>query len=161
MRATIQAQTGNAAALKTREHGEQLIAHLQHAMHALRDMLEKEIELVRAGRLSEVARLEPSKAELARIFTTDAAMVKANAAFLKRELPALFEKLASWHVAFQKVVQVNLTVLATAHAVSEGIIRGVASELARKAAPSTYGRSSRPGVHGSGQVQPLAVSRTL
>jgi len=65
MRATVPAIADAAAALKTREHGEQLIAHLQHVMQALRAMLEKEIELVRAGRLSEVARMQPGKSELA------------------------------------------------------------------------------------------------
>ena len=39
------------------------------------------------------------------------------------------------HTAFQALLQTNMTVLATAHAVSEGIIRGVSGELARKRAP--------------------------
>lgn len=161
MRATVPPIADNAAALNTREHGEQLIAHLQNVMHALYVMLEKEIELVRAGRLSEVAHLEPKKAELARIYATDAAVVKANSAFLKRELPVMFEKLRGWHVTFQTLLQTNLTVLATAHAVSEGIIRGVAGELARKVAPSTYGRSGRPEVPRTNQALPFAVSRSM
>ena len=37
----------------------------------------------------------------------------------------------------------NLTVLATAHAVSESIMRGVSAELARKATPQAYGASGR------------------
>jgi hypothetical protein len=161
MRATVPAIADAAAALKTREHGEQLIAHLQHVMQALRAMLEKEIELVRAGRLSEVARMQPGKSELARIYTTDAAVVRANWAFLKREVPAMIARLREWHDAFQALVQVNLAVLATAHAVSEGIIRGVAGELARKAAPSTYGRSGRPNLPQANQAQPMALSRML
>ncbi|HLN10197.1 MAG TPA: hypothetical protein VK281_14735 [Xanthobacteraceae bacterium] len=161
MGTTAPAIADNAAALKTREDGEQLMAHLQHVMRALHAMLEKEIELVRAGRLSEVARLEPSKAELARIYITDAALVRANWALLKREVPAMLEKVREWHDGFQKLLQVNLAVLATAHAVSEGIIRGVAGELSRKAAPSTYGQSGRPNPPRANQAQPMALSRTL
>ena len=65
------------------------------------------------------------------------------------------------HDAFRALLQTNLTVLATAHAVSEGIIRGVSGELARKQAPSTYGASGRTNTPGPKASQPLAVSRTL
>ena len=65
------------------------------------------------------------------------------------------------HDAFQALLQINLTVLATAHAVSEGIIRGVSGELARKRAPSTYGASGRANAPSAKASQPLAVSRTL
>jgi hypothetical protein len=36
------------------------------------------------------------------------------------------------------MLQVNLTVLATAHAVSEGIVRGVNAEMQRRNIPNTY-----------------------
>jgi hypothetical protein len=52
-------------------------------------------------------------------------------------------------------------VLATAHAVSEGIIRGVSDELARKRAPQTYGASGRANAPSPQAGQPLAVCRTL
>jgi hypothetical protein len=45
--------------------------------------------------------------------------------------------------------------------VSEGIIRGVSGELARKQAPSTYGASGRANTPSSKVSQPLAISRTL
>jgi hypothetical protein len=59
------------------------------------------------------------------------------------------------------LLRTNLTVLATAHAVSEGIIRGVSGELARKQAPSTYGASGRAQMPSSKTSPPLAISRTL
>ena len=65
------------------------------------------------------------------------------------------------HDAFRALLQTNLTVLATAHAVSEGIIRGVSGELARKQAPSTYGATGRANMPDSKASQPLALSRTL
>ena len=54
-----------------------------------------------------------------------------------------------------------LTVLATAHAVSEGIIRGVSGELARKQAPSTYSASGRAQAPSTKTSPPLAFSRSL
>lgn len=162
MRDPVPAVAGGAPPrpIVSRQEAEKLIAHLVHVMHAMLEVLESETGLVRAGRLSEVARLEPGKAELARLYFADATLVKANAAFLKRELPAMVAELRSWHDTFAALLQINLTVLATAHAVSEGIIRGVAGELARKAAPTTYGMSGRPNAPRPGQVQPVAVSRT-
>ena len=59
------------------------------------------------------------------------------------------------------LLQMNLTVLATAHAVSEGIIRGVSGELARTRAPQTYGASGRANAPDPRASQPLALSRKL
>ena len=58
-------------------------------------------------------------------------------------------------------MRVNLTVLATAHAVSEGIIRGVSGELARKRTPQTYGATGRANSLSARASQPLALSRKL
>jgi hypothetical protein len=52
-------------------------------------------------------------------------------------------------------------VLATAHAVSEGIIRGVSGEMARRQTPSTYGASGRTNTPGPKTAPPIAISRTL
>ena len=65
------------------------------------------------------------------------------------------------HAAFQSALQVNLTVLATAHAVSEGIMRGVSDSLARKSSPASYGPSGRSNVPGARHAPPLTVSRVL
>jgi hypothetical protein len=140
---------------------EQLIAHFGDVMDALIATLEHETELVRAGRLSEVNRLEPNKTELARLYMADAALVKAHSAFLALKLPALVGDLRRRHDAFHALLQINLTVLATAHAVSEGIIRGVADQMARKAAPSTYGRSGQTNAPPANASQPFALSRVL
>ena len=65
------------------------------------------------------------------------------------------------HDSFRALLQINLTVLATAHAVSEGIVRGVSGELARKASPQTYGASGRANAPDPRTAPPLAVSRML
>ena len=80
---------------------------------------------------------------------------------IARSLPDALDRLRKRHTAFQALLQTNLTVLATAHAVSEGIIRGVSGELARKRTPSTYGATGRANAPSAKASQPLAISRTL
>ena len=141
--------------------GALLIARLAEAMASLLGVLEEETQLVRAGRISEVARIEPHKSELARRYVADAGAVRANALYLARETPREFDDLRRAHEQFRAVLQINLAVLATAHAVSEGIIRGAAGELARKAAPQTYGAGGRTTGPGPNGCPPVAVSRRL
>ena len=136
-----------------------LIARLAEAMAALLAVLDEETQLVRAGRISEIARIEQQKSELSRCYVTDAISVRANALYLARETPREFDELRRRHEQFRAVLQINLAVLATAHAVSEGIIRGAAGELARKAAPQTYGISGRTTTPGASC--PIAVSKRL
>jgi hypothetical protein len=76
-------------------------------------------------------------------------------------MPDVLEALRNRHDLFQTLLKVNLTVLATAHAVSESIMRGVSSELARKATPQGYGATGRSAVPGSSGLQPLTLSRVL
>lgn len=106
--------------------------------------IERETELVRAGRLTEAAALSGQKTELSQLYMAIAQRLKNGDTGGAQWAAADIEALRRQHDLFQALLQVNLTVLATAHAVSEGIMRGVHDELARKAAPSTYGASGRP-----------------
>lgn len=123
--------------------------------------IERETELVRAGRLTEAAALSGQKTELSQLYMTIAQRLKNGDTGGTQGAAADIETLRRQHDLFQALLQVNLTVLATAHAVSEGIMRGVHDELARKAAPSTYGASGRPSAPPPSAAQPLTVSRVL
>jgi len=147
--------------IETAAEAENLVRHLLAAMDALVATLEEETAFVRAGRLKEAAALEATKTELTRLYVADTAQVKANLAVISREVPDLLAALRKQHDTFNALLQINLTVLATAHAVSEGLIRGAAAEVARKAAPQTYGMSGRPAAPPKGAAQPVSVSRTL
>jgi hypothetical protein len=59
------------------------------------------------------------------------------------------------------MLQINLTVLATAHAVSEGIVRGVNAEIQRRNIPNTYTSAGRRQAPGPRNITPLSVSRSL
>ncbi len=149
------------AAIASRSDAERSIAALNATMDALEQTVAEETARVAAGRLSEALALAPIKSDLARRFTAESERLRAARGLLVRMLPQALEALQQRHTAFQTLLQKNLTVLATAHAVSEGIIRGVSDELARKRAPSTYGASGRANTPNPQACQPLALSRTL
>ena len=140
---------------------ENLIRHLLTAMDALVATVEQETSLVRAGKLKDALALEATKADLARTYVSDTAQVKANLPVLKKQVPDLLASLRKQHDTFNALLQINLTVLATAHAVSEGLIRGAHAEVARKNAPQTYGQSGRPLAPPKTAAVPVSVSRSL
>lgn len=147
--------------LQNAAEGEQLIAHLVQVMDTLLGTVEEETALVRNGKLRAASALAQPKSDLAQLYIADVMRVRANQPFLANALPKVLESLKSRHDMFRALLQINLTVLATAHAVSEGIVRGVANEMAKKAAPSTYGASGRANVPNPRAAQPIAVSRSL
>jgi hypothetical protein len=140
---------------------ERAIANLNRIMDRLVEAVAEETARVRGGRLREAVELEQSKGELAHHYAVESDRVKAAGGIIAASLPEALDALRKRHDAFQALLQSNLMVLATAHAVSEGIIRGVAGEFARKQAPSTYGASGRANTPASKASQPMAVSRTL
>jgi hypothetical protein len=140
----------------------QLMAHLADVMDALLGLVEQETALVRGGKLAEVAKLEPTKADLARLYYADSARLKASTKFLSQALPDALDALRRRHDTFHALLQINLTVLATAQAVSEGIMRGVSAELARKSSPQVYGSSGQTVAPTRREASmPLTISRTL
>jgi hypothetical protein len=151
----------DARAVTDAAEAELLMKHLMDVMDALLAVVEEETELVRAGKLSGLAELEASKTELSRLYAAAAARIKASRDFLKRTMPDVLAALRQRHDLFHALLQMNLTVLATAHAVSESIMRGVSDELARRATPHAYGASGQAAVPPPSSRQPLAISRVL
>lgn len=160
-RAVTDMVLSGSAPVATPTEAEILINHLFDVMDALLGTVEEETELVRAGRLAEAAALEPAKAELARLYIADTSRLRASQSYLAQTVPEMLDRLRRRHDQFRAILQINLTVLATAHAVSESIMRGVSNELARKATPQAYGASGRAATPGSGAQQPLTLSRVL
>ena len=149
------------ASITGKADAEKLVRHLSAAMDALVATVEQETALVRAGKLKDAAALDARKAELAQLYAADSAQVKANIPVLKQQVPDLLAALRKQHDTFNALLQINLTVLATAHAVSEGLVRGAHAEVARKNAPQTYGQSGRATAPARNVATPISVSRTL
>jgi hypothetical protein len=139
----------------------QILMEMSGVMDRIIRIVQQETELVRAGKLGDAARLEPQKTEYTQHYYAGASRIQAMLPQLRAAVPDALVELQRKHDEFRALLQINLTVLATAHAVSEGIMRGVSDELARKTAPSTYGASGRTNAPGANAHQPLAVSRVL
>jgi hypothetical protein len=138
-----------------------LAENLMDVMSALLGVIERETELVRAGKLREAMAFEPKKTELSRRYVSAIAHLKASQKYLYQTAPELLNTLHRHHDVFRAMLQINLTVLATAHAVSEGIVRGVNAEVQRRNIPNTYTAAGRRAAPGPRNLTPLAVSRSL
>jgi hypothetical protein len=130
-------------------------------MSALLGVIERETELVRAGKLREAMALEPKKTDLSRRYVNAVGQLKASQKYLSQTAPELLNTLHRHHDVFRAMLQINLTVLATAHAVSESIVRGVNTEMQSRNIPNTYTATGRRATPGPRHMTPLAVSRSL
>lgn len=158
-RQPMQAQRPNTAPGDTESR--KLAEGLMDAMSALLALIERETELVRAGKVREAMTLEGKKQELSRNYVGAVGQLKANQAQLAKSAPELLSTLHRHHDAFRAMLQVNLTVLATAHAVSESVVRGVNAEIQKRNVPNTYTAAGRRAAPGPRHISPLAVSRSL
>jgi hypothetical protein len=138
-----------------------LAEELMDAMNALLGLIERETELVRAGKLREAMAFESQKQDLSRRYVGAVGQLKANQGQLAKSAPELLSTLHRHHDAFRAMLQVNLTVLATAHAVSESVVRGVNAEIQKRNVPNTYTAAGRRAAPGPRHITPLAVSRSL
>jgi|SRR5215813_6223340 len=147
--------------IETVAEGQRLMAVVADLLDQLRLVVEEETALVRNGSIAQASHLGAKKQEIAGHYFAATERVKANTKFLAANLGEQLDELRRRHDAFRPILHTNLTVLATVHAVSEGIIRGVAEELTRKAAPQTYGVSGRATTPAPSAARPVTLSRTL
>jgi hypothetical protein len=145
----------------TPAEAQELAKGLMDVMNALLILIERETELVRAGNVREAIKLEPQKTALSRRYISTISVMKASQKYLTLATPELLASLHRHHDVFRAMLQVNLTVLATAHAVSEGIVRGVNVEMQRRNIPQTYTANGKRAVPGPRNMTPIAVSRSL
>jgi hypothetical protein len=147
--------------ITTAAEAERAIDDLSALIQKLSGLMEEETTLVRAGKVSRTVDLGRTKAELAHQLYTAGERMKANAKFLMQAMPARCAALQRVQEAFRAVLQKNMIVLATTHAVSEGIMRRLSADLAKKAAPQIYGSTGRATAPHPKYGQPLALSRKL
>jgi len=138
-----------------------LAENLMDVMSGLLGVIERETELVRAGKLREAMALEPKKTDLSRRYVNAVGQMKASQKYLSQTAPELLTTLHRHHDVFRAMLQINLTVLATAHAVSESIVRGVNTEMQQRNIPNTYTAAGRRATPGPRHMTPIAVSRSL
>jgi flagellar biosynthesis/type III secretory pathway chaperone len=147
--------------MMTKTDAENAIAQMADLIEQLRGVVEQETELVHAGKVRKAAALGSTKSELATRLFAAGEQLKANPKFLRQAAPASAAALRTVQEAFRAVLQKNMIMLATAHAVSEGIVRRLSGDLARKAAPQVYGATGRAVAPNPKHGKPLAISRVL
>ena len=147
--------------ITTKAQAEAAIDDLTVLIEQLSGLVQRETVLLHAGQLRGAAEIEPAKKELAGRLYTAGEQIKANAKFVLQAAPAHCTTLKTAQEAFRAVLQKNMIVLATAHAVSEGIVRRLSGELAKKSSPQVYGATGRTIAPNPRNGRPLAISRTL
>jgi hypothetical protein len=147
--------------IETADDARTAIGALTAIMDGLETVVAQETKLVRAGQLRQATGLGLEKSELSGRYFKAVEFLKANSKLLSRLVPQDIGALARRHELLQAELKTNLVVLATAHAVSEGIMRRLSGDLARKACPQVYGASGRTSAPDPKRTQPLAFSRTL
>jgi len=161
MTASAQREPAVSAIAATPAGARKLAAELMEAMSALLGVIDRETELVRAGKLKEAMALGAEKQDASRRYVSVVGQVKSNQKLLAQAAPDLLPSLHRHHDTFRAMLQVNLTVLATAHAVSENIVRGVNAEMQRRNIPNTYTAAGRRAAPGPRHITPISVSRSL
>jgi hypothetical protein len=150
-----------APAATTPAEARELAESLMEVMTTLLGALERETELVRAGKIREAMAMQPAKTDLSRRYVQLLMLLKASRQYLQENAPDLLAAVQRHHDVFRPMLKVNLTVLATAHAVSENVVRGVNREMQRRNMPSTYTAAGRRAAPGPRNTAPFAVSRSL
>jgi hypothetical protein len=150
-----------APSISTPVEARKLAEDLVEVMSALLGIIERETEFVRAGKVREGMALEQQKSEMSRRYMIVVERMKNSQKYLSQVSPELLTTLRRHHDTFRAMLQINLTVLATAHAVSEGIVRGVNTEIQRRNIPNTYTATGQRATPGPRNITPLAVSRSL
>jgi hypothetical protein len=162
MNAQVRNETPSPYVAATSEaEARKLAEELLEVMSTLLNVVERETELVRAGQLRQAMSFEQKKKELSNRYVKTVGSLKASQTFLSRTAPELLTALHRHHDTFRAMLQVNLTVLATAHAVSENVVRGVNAEMQRRNIPSTYTAQGRRAAPTARHLRPLSISRSL
>ncbi|MHB2168822.1 hypothetical protein [Alsobacter sp. R-9] len=147
-------------AVGTPREAEALAERLIVLMAALEDVVGRETALLRQSRLKEATDLAQAKSEAARDYVHGLEALKINAIAMARWAPAAVERLRKAQARLSDALTVNMTVLATARSVSEGIVRSLASELAAPRTLTTYG-AGRPASSTKPAATSLLISRSL
>lgn len=140
-----------------------LVEAVLEALGSLSHVVGEETGLVKAGRLKEAMAREPRKSELAGVYMKGVEQIKLNAVALARFAPDKVKRLKSAHQAFQDLIETNQTVLATARAISESIVRDLAADANRPTKAAGYGPTATvgAGVFARPNSGPMVISKSL
>jgi hypothetical protein len=125
--------------IATRDEAEGFLASFSRTMGELEEVLLHETREIEAGRIRSGLSQEERKSALAAGYLQGLEHARANAIAIARFAPEAASRLKDAHHGFRAALEHNQQVLATARAVSEGLVKGVAEEMAKQTRPSGYG----------------------
>lgn len=128
--------------IATIEEAEHFLTVFADTMGELEQVLDRETAELSAGRIQSALSLEARKSALAAGYLKGLEHARANAVALARFAPERAGRLKDAHVGFRAALARNQTVLETARAVSEGLVKGVADEMAKNSRPAGYGQAA-------------------
>ncbi|SON56224.1 This family includes the FlgN protein and export chaperone involved in flagellar synthesis [Hartmannibacter diazotrophicus] len=121
-----------------------LIAAFSNSMTQLSDLLEREADLVRSGKLKAAGELASVKQEMAGTYVNLMLETKAQVEKLGQYAPVQVQKLRKQHHLFKANLQVNMAVIATAHEIAEDLMRQTARAVEKTNRPQLYGAPMMP-----------------
>jgi hypothetical protein len=131
------------------------------AMNDLLEVIDQETTFVREGKVREAVALDQRKTEASHQYVRALTDIQRSGTYMKRNTPELLRALHQRHGTFRSMLQVNLTVLATAHAVTEGIIRGVNTEVQRRKMSHGYTSNGQRAAPHPRHAAPVSINRSL
>lgn len=147
-----------ATRVSTHEDAARFVSEVAGTMALLLGVVERETALLSAGRLREGLSEERAKSELAAAFMLGLERLKGNAVVLARFVPNELDALRADHDRFRIALERNQTVIATARAVSEGLLKSLANEMDRDREPVGYARPGALDPPSHKPRRPLAFS---
>lgn len=138
------------------EEAETLVNSALAALDRLEPLIEQETRLFRVGKVRDALGLAMDKNDAAQTYTRCLEMLKSNAIAIGRFQPSGLDLLKKRHELFAKTMSMNMTVVATARTVSEGLLRDLADAVGKNASPRTYAKGMivrKPG------TAPLSLSK--
>lgn len=153
----------DARALLTRKsEAVDLCERLHDAAARMTDLMAEETVLLKANRPSEAATLQIEKAELAKIYARDYAILKDNAEFVGASAPTQTERLRRALKHLQIQAHSNFSALEAARAVSEGLLTAI-FEIAKgkRSGPNCYTGGAQMAEKRATAPTALAIDRSL
>src|SRR5437763_11421507 len=102
-----QAKPAPASAISTPVEARKFAEELMDVMSALLGVIERETELVRAGKVREAMRLEEEKSALSRRYMVAVEHLKTAQKYLTQVSPELLATLRRHHDTFRAMLQIN------------------------------------------------------
>lgn len=149
------------AAIAGRADAIAFLAGLSSLMAELEGVLSRETAHLAAGRIRAGLAEEAHKGALAAGYLRSLEHAKRHAVALARFSPAELRALRASSAAFEATVGRNQAVIATVRAVSEGLVRELGADAARRSRPSGYGPGAVSARPAQAPAAPLQLSARI